>query len=733
MILGTTNREDQPAARPRLPLHAVLLTNIISPHQAKLYAELSRCVARLTVLVSAAAEPGKWPDWRADWGPLDVRVQRTTTLRRPWRHPAGFVDTAYVHVPWDTIPLLWQLRPDVVISSELGCRTLLSALYTCLARRTPLIIWAALSEQTERGRGWLRHLLRRWLVRRADCLIVNGASGQRYLRSLGYDLPHVFYVPYASLPGIFDRSPVTRGPETAHRLLYVGQLSDRKGILPFTQALARWACCHPQRHVEFSLVGRGPLEPRIRAVPTPPNLSLRLLGECNYRQIASHYAEAGMLAFPTYADEWGLVVNEAMSAGLPVLGSVYSQAVEELCVEGVTGWTFRPDASDEMMRALDRALNTPVSRLNEMRVAARNKVLPLHPRQTAARVVRAIQAVLDPVHHRGSRPGGACRARTRGLARTLPGVDRRVLDDPPLCRYVKHLGLRGASHLGVGLYKLLGSRTREATGILAYHRVVPLDRGLPKPPDNVTPDRFREQITGLLARGFVFWPLRKVVQLGASGGPIPLRMAVITFDDGYEGVYTHAFPVLRQFQVPATVFVSTAYLDGPAFPFDPWGQAHRERVPAEMYRPLTTAQCRQMIRSGLVELGLHTHTHQDFRHCPQEFGEDLRTAAEILRSRFGLEECTFAFPYGRSHRGFTSDELVAVARQAGVICGLMLDPLPADPRGDPFRWGRFNVFPWDSSATLAAKLGGWCSWTAGLRQAICRPPHARPAQNGRQR
>jgi glycosyltransferase involved in cell wall biosynthesis/peptidoglycan/xylan/chitin deacetylase (PgdA/CDA1 family) len=752
------------APRSKLPLHVVLLTNIISPHQERLYEELSQCVDKLTVLVSASAEPGKWPDWRSDWGSLNVCLQRSTTLHRPWHHPAGFVDSTYVHVPWDTIPLLWRLRPDVVISSELGCRTLLSALYTCLARRTPLIIWAALSEQTERGRGWLRHVLRRWLVRLANCLIVNGASGERYVRSLGYRSANVFYVPYASLPGVFDQNSVFRGPQRAHHLLYVGQLSGRKGILPFTHALARWAQLHPQGYVGFSLVGTGPLEDQIRSVPTPPNLSLRLLGECNYRQIAAHYAEAGILVLPTLADEWGLVVNEAMSAGLPVLGSRYSQAVEELCVEGVTGWTFRPDATDEIMRALDRAFNTPVSRLNEMRVVARRKVRPLHPRNTATRLVQAIQTALDaaarpamggvrryhtrpsrgrafacppdgweghlrcPPDGSGRRPGGhACRVRAGGLVRTFPGAYGGVPEESAVCRLVAHLGLRGAAHLGVGLHKLLGSRTRFGVGILAYHRVAPLEPGLRQPPDHVTPGQFREHITGLLARGFVFWPLRKVLHFGADGAPIAPQTVVVTFDDGYEGVYAHAFPILQQFRVPATVFASTAYLDEPVFPFDSWGQAHRDRVPAEVYRPLTTAQCLQMIRSGLVELGLHTHTHQDFRHRAEEFGEDLRASAGILLSRFGQRKPMFAFPYGQSHRGFTSDELVAVAKQAGTICGLTLDPVVADPRSDPFRWGRFNVFPWDNSATLAAKLSGWYSWTARLRRATSRFLHSATA------
>ena len=62
--------------------------------------------------------------------------------------------------------------------------------------------------------------------------------------------------------GFCDKIPINRGDSNAHRLLYVGQLIERKGLLPFTQALARWASAHPERKVEFVLAGYGPLRGR---------------------------------------------------------------------------------------------------------------------------------------------------------------------------------------------------------------------------------------------------------------------------------------------------------------------------------------------------------------------------------------------------------------------------------------------------------------------------------------
>ena len=78
------------------------------------------------------------------------------------------------------------------------------------------------------------------------------------------------------------------------------------------------------------IVGSGGLSSKIEQLCAPDNLDITLLGPQPYDQLQKIYQKAGVLVFPTLADEWGIVVNEALFAGLPVLGSIYSQAVEGL-------------------------------------------------------------------------------------------------------------------------------------------------------------------------------------------------------------------------------------------------------------------------------------------------------------------------------------------------------------------------------------------------------------------
>jgi glycosyltransferase involved in cell wall biosynthesis len=120
-------------------------------------------------------------------------------------------------------------------------------------------------------------------------------------------------------------------------------------------------------------------------------LHIRLLGHLNYDELRDLYMRHGILAFPTLSDEWGLVVLEAMAAGLPVLGSIHAQAVEELVQDGINGWTFDPVDNGEMDRAIERALATPAEVLNAMRARAMATVEHITPGGMADRMIDAFQ------------------------------------------------------------------------------------------------------------------------------------------------------------------------------------------------------------------------------------------------------------------------------------------------------------------------------------------------------
>jgi glycosyltransferase involved in cell wall biosynthesis len=369
----------------------VLLTNYIPPYRLPLFRALAGELGTFKVLESVPMSPER--PWIAEYEGLSVEIQKTLTFQRVWKHPLGFRDRIYVHVPYDTLSQLQRLEPDVLLSSELGARTGQALAYRLSHPTSRLIMWTGLSEHSEGGRGYARQMFRRALLPFADAVLVNGASGARYVKRFGVRDEKIFVTLYATDHAPFLALSLDRSPVEQRRLLYLGQLTERKGLFPFLGVLSHWCRQHRTSEVEFWLVGGGPEMEKLRSIAVPPNLKLCFCGSFAHDHIPAFCAQSGILAFPTFTDEWGVVVNEAMAAGLPVLGSVYSQAVEEMVQDGLTGWTFRPDRAQEMYEALDRALSAPLDRLQSMRAAARKRAGCITSEFVADRVMDAIRFV----------------------------------------------------------------------------------------------------------------------------------------------------------------------------------------------------------------------------------------------------------------------------------------------------------------------------------------------------
>jgi glycosyltransferase involved in cell wall biosynthesis len=371
-----------------------ILTNILQPYRVAVFQELAKQCQSLQIFVSSPIEDRR----RADAAPRGLRVvqQRSIEWRDTEHHAHRFTQPLQIQFPYDTLTQLKRFRPDVIVSAELGLRTLQAAVYRRFAVASRLVVWAALSEVTEQARGKARQILRRALLGLADAVMVNGESGAHYVERFGAPRERVFRVPQTTDVAPFLALPVTRREQFRRRLLYCGRLIELKGLIPFLSHLADWAKLHPAQRVEFSIAGDGPLQEALATYSAPPNLSIKLLGKVAYDRLPEVYAQNGLLAFPTLADEWGMVVVEAMASALPVLGSVYSQAVEELVVDGKTGWAFRPDDPAAVKTAIHRALTASSEELDLFGLGARQQVKTMTPAAMANQIVAAVDFACSP-------------------------------------------------------------------------------------------------------------------------------------------------------------------------------------------------------------------------------------------------------------------------------------------------------------------------------------------------
>lgn len=382
---------DRPIGQNRdvVPLRVAILTNMLLQHDVRAFEALRPLVKQLRVFISAITEPDR--QQQVQWGKLDIVVQRSLRWSRPFKNKHGYRDLIHLQIPYDTLAQLRTYKPDVIVSNQFGGRTLLAVLFCMLRPKTKLIVWATLSQRTEAVRGRLRMLVRKVILRRADACFVHGRDGEEYLRKLGFQ-GRVFRTPYVSDPAQYSGTPIGADDDVL-QVLFTGQLIERKGVYLFTSALCDWCREHPERRVRLTIGGEGPERERLSQLPLPPNLQVEYLGHLDADQCVVAYRKASLYVFPTLGDEWGMVVNEALCMGLPVLASKHGQAALELVEDGYNGWLFDPQDPADLARGLNRALTAEPATLMQMSQNALKSVANVTPERTAEVRAEAIRIV----------------------------------------------------------------------------------------------------------------------------------------------------------------------------------------------------------------------------------------------------------------------------------------------------------------------------------------------------
>ena len=375
---------------PVIDAHVVILNNYLRRHHVVAYQEIAKRVRKLTILLSVEMEADR--QWEAQWDGLDVVVQKNKTITRKWRHSSGFSEDNFIHIPVDTRQQLKKLKPDVILSYEMGMRTVLCGLYRMFNRDCRLVMVGNMSQHIEQERGLLRRLLRKAVIRLADYFTYNGPSCKRYLKSLGIAEDQLFHFPYCIDPESVCTANRETPAQSPRKLLYCGALSSRKGILQFVEIARDWCKSHPDHRIDLDLAGSGELRGKIADCGSD-NFQINFLGNCDLSQLREAYHRADVCVFPTLADEWGLVPIEAMASGMPVLGSSYAQSVETYVKNEETGWTFDTDSKQSIETALERCMLSSGEQLKVMGAVAKQEVSHISPSFSANEVCQLISMI----------------------------------------------------------------------------------------------------------------------------------------------------------------------------------------------------------------------------------------------------------------------------------------------------------------------------------------------------
>ena len=166
----------------------------------------------------------------------------------------------------------------------------------------------------------------------------------------------------------------------------------------YRTAAADSAIRNPQSAIwNLVLLGDGPLRSALDSQLSTLNLRDSVLtpGFKQYDELPAYYARAGAFVHASTTEQWGLVVNEAIAAGLPVIASNRCGCAPELVREGVNGFTFDPGNAQELTARLIEMASLPASERERMGAASREIAAQHEPARFAEGLERAAQLAMN--------------------------------------------------------------------------------------------------------------------------------------------------------------------------------------------------------------------------------------------------------------------------------------------------------------------------------------------------
>jgi peptidoglycan/xylan/chitin deacetylase (PgdA/CDA1 family) len=189
-----------------------------------------------------------------------------------------------------------------------------------------------------------------------------------------------------------------------------------------------------------------------------------------------------------------------------------------------------------------------------------------------------------------------------------------------------------------------------------YHNIDNPPNGAHIPNLYVTPRMFRFQMWYLKTAGFKVVSIQDLFAL-ASENNNQGNLAAITFDDGYMDFIRNAYPILKQYNYPSTVFV----VSGLAGKENEWDNANEN-----IKKPLMDwEQLREINKNG-VEIGSHTRTHPELtRISPDEQNEEIAGSKRDLEERLNRPVSIFCYPGGDYDQ-----QVKEMVKKAGYCCAV---------------------------------------------------------------
>lgn len=266
-----------------------------------------------------------------------------------------------------------HLTPDAVAINSYSLPDARACLAWCRRhRRTAVVMCDSKADDAPRV-AW-RERVKSLIVRQFDAALLAGTPHRAYFEHLGFCAEAIF-LGYDVIDNVFFRE----GAAAARRQpAAVRHLPGLEPATPFILASCRFI---PRKNLDgllhayriyrqhedaprrLVLLGDGPERPRLEATIRTYRIGgVTLAGFRQIDELPAYYGLASVFVHPPRVEQWGLVVNEAMAAGLPVLVSARAGCADDLVRDGDNGFRFDPEQPEELARLLRRVVATDTDR-----------------------------------------------------------------------------------------------------------------------------------------------------------------------------------------------------------------------------------------------------------------------------------------------------------------------------------------------------------------------------------
>jgi glycosyltransferase involved in cell wall biosynthesis len=341
-------------------MRVAVITNIIAPYKSPLFQELSRRLkGDLLVVYETAMESNR------RWTPESSLAFENIVLPSFSIDLRRLVSDLYVHVPWRPLAPLRRFMPDVVIAGG-GAWTSPANIAALTARKhygwrfVPW--WGSFDRPWQSGARRTLDPIASWFVRAGDAWIAFGSKARDQLIRYGADPQRITIareIPGRNMAQEWLGAREKRNGNAPPRYLFVGQLIERKGLRVLLSAF------DDIPNGELWIAGDGEMLPEVQdAVARNPRI--RYLGHRSTPELHEFYGKADVLVLPSLYEVWGIVVNEALMHGLPVVTTSQVGAAADLIEPGVNGIMIRPGNAAELAAAMVTVASWPSSQLSRV-------------------------------------------------------------------------------------------------------------------------------------------------------------------------------------------------------------------------------------------------------------------------------------------------------------------------------------------------------------------------------